>query len=157
MRRSTASMRRPRGQIAAGATYAIAAALAAWLHPIIAPFVRRAVPVGGLRSACGRPRELRGPRFRRLFALAVATGVPMAALLLPPLLAHPESLAAKAGIDRPGLDTLVGVWYAWLGTPSTFAVLACCALAVVGAREVWRALPIARTRHARDRAHARGR
>ena len=29
----------PRGRVAAGAAYAVAAALAAWLHPIIAPFV----------------------------------------------------------------------------------------------------------------------
>jgi len=134
----------PRSQIAAGATYAIAAALAAWLHPIIAPFLVAPFLWAGFDLVRG-PSELRGPRFRRLFALAVATGVPMAALLVPPLLAHPESLVAKAGIDRPGFDTLVGAWYAWLGTPSTFAVFACCALAIVGAGAVWRAVPIARS------------
>ena len=64
----------------------------------------------------------------------------MAALLLPPLFAHPEALTGKALIDRPSLETLAGVWYAWLGTPSTFAVLACCAMAAYGAREVWRAV-----------------
>jgi hypothetical protein len=80
-----------------------------------------------------------------LAALAAATAAPAAALLLPPFLAHPESLAGKAGIDRPGIDTFVGVWYTWLGTPSTMAMLACCVLALIGARGVWRALPVART------------
>jgi hypothetical protein len=69
----------------------------------------------------------------------------MAALLLPPLVAHPESLAAKAGVDLFGPDTLVGAWHEWLGTPSTAAVLVCVALAALGARDVWRALPVART------------
>jgi len=133
-----------RGRAAAAAAYAIAATLAAWLHPVIAPFVVAPFLWTGtslLRDA----QVVRGPRLRRLLALGIATGVPMAALLLPPLLAHPESLAVKAGVDRPGLDTLFGAWYAWLGTPSTLAVLACCALAAIGAREVWRALPVART------------
>ncbi|HYQ98730.1 MAG TPA: hypothetical protein VET86_01710, partial [Casimicrobiaceae bacterium] len=134
----------PRGRIAAAAVYAIAAALAAWLHPIVAPFVVAPFAGAGFDLLRG-PREARGPRLRLLFALGIAAGVPMAALLLPPLLAHPGSLAGKAGVDRPGLDTLIGAWYEWLGTPSTVAVIVCCALAAVGARDVWRALPIART------------
>ncbi len=132
------------GRTAAGGAYAAMAALAAWLHPVIAPFVVAPflwAAVALLRA----PRDIRGARFRRLALLALATGVPMGALLLPPLLAHPESLAVKAGVDRPDLDTLIGVWYAWLGTPSTLSVLACGALAALGAREVWRGLPIART------------
>src|SRR5439155_5204411 len=49
------------------------------------------------------------------------------------------------GIDAPNLQTLIGVWYAWLGTPSTPVVVLCALLAAYGAREVWRALPEART------------
>ena len=128
----------------AGAVYAVAATLAAWLHPIIAPFVV-APFLFALSDLRRESAPLRRARFIRLAALALATAVPMAALLLPPLLAHPEALTGKAGIDRPGIDTLVGVWYAWLGTPYTLAVLACVALAAFGARDVWRALPVART------------
>ena len=106
----------------AGAAYVIAASLAAWLHPIIAPFVV-APFLWALYDLRREPPPLRQARFVRLAGLALATGVPMAALLLPPLIAHPEALTGKAGIDRPGVDTLVGVWYAWLGTPST---LRCC-------------------------------
>ena len=58
----------------------------------------------------------------------------------------PKSLAGQ-GRRRscPASQTLIGVWYAWLGTPSTVAVLVCAALAAFGARDVWRALPMART------------
>ena len=134
----------PREGIAAGAAYAVMATLAAWLHPIAVPFV--AAPF--LWAGCDvwrSPSGLRAARAKRLAALAIATAVPSAALLLPPFLVHPGALAAKAGIDRPGVDTFVGVWYEWLGTASTSAVLGCCALAVIGARSVWRGLPIART------------
>src|SRR5437763_1666209 len=128
----------PRNEIAAGATYAIAATLAAWLHPVIAPFVL-APFLWAAFEVLRDSSSLRRSRLVRLAALAVATGAPMAALLLPPLFAHPEALTGKALIDRRSLETLAGVWYAWLGTPSTFAVLVCCAMAAYGAREVWRA------------------
>jgi hypothetical protein len=58
---------------------------------------------------------------------------------------HPMSLAAKGGLDVPDAQTLAGVWYAWLGTPSTAVLVACLALAACGAPVVWRALPVART------------
>ena len=55
------------------------------------------------------------------------------------------ALVAKGGIDGPDAQTLVGVWYAWFGTSSTFVVLTCIALAAYGARPVWRAVPATRT------------
>jgi len=106
---------------------------------VVAPFLWA---LADLRRS---PPDVRGSRFRRLAGLALATGVPMAALLVPPLLAHPEALAGKAGFGGPGRDTLAGVWYAWLGTPSAIAVVLCSALAAFGARDVWRALPVVRT------------
>ena len=133
-----------RNEWRSGAAYAITATLAAWLHPVIAPFVVAPFAWALVDLRREAPAALR-TRFARLATLAAATALPMVALLAPPLLAHPEALTGKAGVDRPGLDTLVGVWYAWLGTPSTLAVLACCTLAAFGARDVWRELPIART------------
>ena len=134
----------PRVWVTAGAGYAAMAALAAWLHPIVAPFVVAPLlwALVDLRHATP---DARRSRFRRLAGLALATGVPMAVLLVPPLLAHPEALAGKAGIDGPSRDTFAGVWYAWLGTPSTIAVALCCALAAYGARDAWRALPVVRS------------
>jgi hypothetical protein len=133
----------PRGKLASGAGYAAMATLASWLHPIVAPFV--VAPFLWALFDLRRDKASLRPRFLRLCALALAAGVPMAALLLPPLIAHPEALSGKARIDSPTLDTLIGVPYAWLGTPSTVAVLVCCTLAAYGARDVWRAIPVART------------
>ena len=123
----------------AAALYAGSATLAAWLHPVVAPFaVAPFVPAAWrwLRTA-GRERLA----LARLVVPAIAAGVPMAVLLLPPLLAHPESLSLKSGIDLPRVDTLADVWYSWFGTGSTTVLTLCAALAIVGAPTVWRRLP----------------
>ncbi|HEY5309411.1 MAG TPA: hypothetical protein VIK97_12940, partial [Casimicrobiaceae bacterium] len=115
-----------------------------WLHPVIGPFV--AAPLlWGLAQVRDVPPVERRAALLRWLALAVATGALTAAVVLPPLLAHPLSLGAKGGIDAPDAQTLLGVWYAWFGTPSTGVVLACLALAALGFPQVWRALPAART------------
>ncbi|MEO8344495.1 MAG: hypothetical protein ABI607_02270 [Betaproteobacteria bacterium] len=134
----------PRGQFLAAATYAVLAALCTWLHPVVGPFVAAPLLWGfaALRNVAPTDRR---HAFLRWLALAAWTGAITAALVLPPLLTHPMSLAAKGGADRPGMDSLIGVWYAWLGTPSTAVVMACVAFAAMGAPTVWRALPVART------------
>ncbi|HUH94271.1 MAG TPA: hypothetical protein VL742_14160 [Casimicrobiaceae bacterium] len=122
------------------AAYAGSATLGAWLHPIVVPFlIAPFVPAAWrwLRPAHGEHRH----GLLRLTTLALSTGVPMGALLAPPLLAHPESLSLKSGADLPRADTLVGLWYAWFGTGSTAAVAVCIVLAVAGASIVWRRLP----------------
>ena len=135
--------RRGRTATAAGYAYAIAASLAIWLHPIAAPFVLAPL-LWGLVSLIAR-KDSRRDAMRRWLVLAVGTTVATAFFVLPPLLAHPQSLTAKALADRPALATLEGVWFAWLGTPSLVAVILCAALAGVGAGSVWRELPVART------------
>ena len=133
-----------RGAFLAGATYAVSAALATWLHPVIGPFV--AAPLlWGFVALRFVPKEKRRRALLRWLALAVATGALAAAVVLPPLLTHPMSLASKGGLDIPDAQTLAGVWFAWLGTPATAVVIACMTLAVVGAGAVWRAIPAART------------
>jgi hypothetical protein len=125
------------------ALYAASATLAAWLHPVVVPFaIAPFVPAAWNWLRAGGRRRL---AFVRLAMLAIAAGVPMAALLLPPLLAHPESLSLKSGLDLPRADTLVGVWYSWFGTGSTTALALCVALAIVGAPVVWQRLPEARS------------
>lgn len=120
--------------------YAFSAALAAWLHPIVVPFlVGPFVPAAWRRLHWSRRECKRG--LRRLATLAVGAGVPMGALLAPPLLAHPESLSLKSGLDLPRADTLVGIWYHWFGTGSSAVVALCAALTVAGASVVWRRLP----------------
>ena len=126
-----------------GATYCVAATFATWLHPIVAPFVLAPflMALGGLRT---RPASGLRAYSRRLAQIAVPTAAAMSILLLPPLVANPISMTLKGGVDAPNLATLVGVWYAWLGTPSTAVVLGCLALAALGAGALWRTLPEAR-------------
>src|SRR5256886_8306525 len=98
------------------AAYSMSATLAAWLHPVVGPFVLAPfVPAAWqcVRQAPGAERRRAGAR---LAVLALAAALPMAALLLPPLFAHPESLRLKSGVDLPHADTLIGVWYLWFGT-----------------------------------------
>ncbi len=134
----------PHGRRGAGIAYGVTAAAAAWLHPIIAPFVLAPLLYAAARLPA-IPRAQRRRHFARLVQVAVPTGIAMAVLLLPPLLANPGAMALKSGIDMLDGGTLAGVWYAWLGTPSTVVVALCIALAAVGARTVWRTLPEART------------
>ena len=125
---------------AALALYAACATLAAWLHPVVVPFVVAPfIPSAwaALRNPSGTPKAM----LLRLAVPALAAGAPMTALILPPLLVHPESLSLKSGIDLPRMDTLIGVWYAWFGTGSTIALLICGAFAIAGASVVWRRLP----------------
>jgi hypothetical protein len=133
-----------RGRVGAGMTFAVAAALATWLHPVVGPFVVAPL-LWGLAALRRTPRADRRVAFVRWLALAAATGALIGVFVLPPLLSHPMSLAAKGGLDLPDAQTLAGVWYAWLGTPSTAVVVACLALAVCGAPVIWRAMPVVRT------------
>jgi hypothetical protein len=121
--------------------YATAASLGAWLHPVVVPFVVAPFFTAAWRALQNSEAGARKVALFRLALPALAAGVPMIVLLLPPLLAHPESLSHKSGIDLPRIDTLIGVWYHWFGTGSTTAVLTCAALALVGAPTVWRRLP----------------
>ncbi len=128
----------------AGIAYVAAAAAAAWLHPIVAPFVLAPL-LYAMAQLPATPREQRRRHLVRLLQVILPTGIAMAALLLPPLLANPASMALKSGVDMLDAGTLVGVWYAWLGTPSSVVVVMCIALAASGARAVWQTLPEART------------
>jgi hypothetical protein len=133
-----------RVRLPAAATYAMSAALMTWLHPVVGAFAVAPLLWGFIQLRHAQPGARRQDFFRWLM-LAAATGVLLAVVVLPPLVAHPGSLAAKGGVDAPEVQTLVGVWYAWLGTPSTVAVVVCVVLAVYGAPIVWWALPVART------------
>ena len=118
----------PRSADAAG--YAASATLAAWLHPVVGPFVVAPFVTAAWQCARRGPDAERRRGMARLAVLALATALPMAALLLPPLITHPESLRLKSGVDLPNVDTLIGVWYLWFGTGATAVVLICGALAL---------------------------
>lgn len=133
-----------RGRLTAGAVYVVTAALAIWLHPIAAPFALAPLLWGFLQLRRTETRS-RGARFVRLLALALPTGAVLAALLLPPVLANPQALTSKGGIDVPTLATLVGAFHAWLGTPSTAVVVLCIAVAIAGVGDIARTMPETRS------------
>jgi hypothetical protein len=133
-----------RGRARAGLVYTLAAAFASWLHPIAGPFVLAPLLWGGLQLRRAVPAD-RCQRLLRLAWVALPTCLAIALLVLPPIVTHPESLLGKSGVDVPNLGTLIGVWYAWLGTGSTTALVICIALAAYGAGDLWSALPVART------------
>lgn len=132
------------GRRGAGFLYGASAACAAWLHPIVAPFVL-APFLWALARWVRLPTDARRPYLSRVLCLALPTGLAMAVLLVPPLVANPVSMSLKSGVDLLDAGTLAGVWYAWLGTPSTLVVVLCVALAALGAGDVWRHLPEARS------------
>jgi hypothetical protein len=133
-----------RGHARAGFVYATAATLAVWLHPIVGPFVLAPLLWGWLQVRHAAPADRR-QCLLRLLRVALPTCLAIALLVLPPIVAHPESLLGKSGIDVPTVETLIGVWYAWLGTGSTTALIICIALAAYGAGDLWQALPEVRT------------
>jgi len=134
---------RERG-LAAGATYVVCAALSIWAHPVIAPFVLSPL-VFGVVAMLNAPPDGRRRAVMRFAGLSLATGVAIAALLVPPLLNDYHSLIAKVGANTPTLDTLQGVWFAWYGTFSSWAVIVAIVLAAIGAPSIWKTVPIARS------------
>ncbi len=131
---------RPRGEPWLGALAVVASALATWMHLAMGAFVAAAVlvavaPMGSMDPA------LRRVRMRRVACLVVPIALLVSALVLPPLLAHPEAMALKSGVASPDLDTVLGAWFAWLGTTSPWIAAFSLALALVGASRLARAVP----------------
>ena len=87
-------------------------------------------PSGRCRWSTLRPARSR-PAVIRFASLSLATGTTIAALLLPPLLGDYQMLFAKGGRNKPTLDTLQGVWFAWYGTSSCSAVMVAVLLAAI--------------------------
>lgn len=118
--------------------YVLLAALALWMHPITGPYL-----IAPLMALCWSwlRRHDCAPSFKALVTLTAAIAIAMAVAVLPPLLHDPGALAGKSGVDMPNGATLVGVWYAWLGTGSTLVVILALLLAAFGIPIVWRASP----------------
>lgn len=128
-----------RWNFAAG--YIALSALSLWLHPITGSFL--VAPL--LALWWNRLRKKAGSiSFRSLLMLSAATALVMAAAILPPLLSNPGALTGKSGIDLVQTQTLIGVWYAWLGTGNTAVVLVALLFAALGVVPVWRASQLVR-------------
>lgn len=110
------------------AGYALACGLVAWAHPIVGPILVAPLVARTLLKLCGREAL----PWRSLFALGAMTGASLAAFILPPLLHDPAALSGKSGMDRIGLDTIVGAWHLWMGTGSPWVAGIALALAAAG-------------------------
>ena len=125
-----------RGRGRDAAIYAAATFLAGWLHPITLPFTLLpfaycgALAVG--RAAKSGERDRRAPhvaRLRRLLVLGVATALPLAIALGPPLVMDWAQFTAKAGKDRVTLESVYRtlLMLAGTGSPLVGGVVWACA------------------------------
>ena len=121
-----------------GLVYALCAVSSVWLHLISLPMVVAPFLALGLPALIGRDWG----RIRRMWWLGIGTAVAMLALVLPPLLGHPEALAVKLGVKAPNLQTLYGAIHIWVGTTSLLVVLIGLSLAALGAGSLWRKIPL---------------
>jgi hypothetical protein len=122
--------------------YVAATFLAGWLHLIalsfaLAPFLfHGAVALRDSLRAAGRSQGLR--RLRDLLVLGVCVSLPLAAALLPPLLADAASLAAKAGTDSATAHSIYRTLLLCFGISSPWLLVAFIALCAIGVRSLWR-------------------
>jgi len=124
------------------ALYVAATFLAGWLHLValsfaLAPFLfHGAIALRDSLRASGRPQGLR--RLRDLAVLGACVALPLAAALLPPLLADAASLAAKAGTDAATLHSIYRTLLLCFGISSPWLLAAFIALCAIGLRSLWR-------------------
>ena len=118
--------------------YVLTATLSAWLHLLTLPLVFAPFVTLGLMAVYQRNWRL----LSRLFWLGLISGAAMLALLLPPLLAHPQALAAKLGSHSPDLQTFSGALFLWFGTTTVWVVVTGAFLAAIGFVSLWKKLHI---------------
>jgi hypothetical protein len=127
-----------------GTGYVTSAALAVWLHLIIAPFVAAPFLWGLWQLFRSSDKDQRKTWFLRGTALAASFAAALVALIALPLISDLAALSSKSGTDLPNWETLKGASYFWTGATQTWAVVACVALMIPGIFSVCR-LPIVRT------------
>jgi len=126
------------GRTRDGALYAAATFLAGWLHPVTLPFTLLPIAYFGVQAlrpvrsdTAGQAGEPRFAALRRLAVLGFATGVPLAIVLLPPLIVDWGLVAQKAGRD---METPQSVYRTLLmlagtGSPLVAGLTGLCAIA----------------------------
>jgi hypothetical protein len=116
-----------------GAAYVAATWFAGYLHMTSLAFTLMPFVYFGIRALRGD-----APGLRRLVRMGVATGVPLAIVLLPPVINDWFSFTAKAGVDSV---TLASTWRTLLmlmGSAHATIALALVGCAIVGGVRLWR-------------------
>lgn len=120
------------------AGFMVCAVPAVWLHALSALFIGAALTWFGLAGLHRAWRDRRAGDLARVLALGGATTGLCCALLLPPILADPWSIAAKAGVDRIAPVTLVRSWELIAGTAGNAMGVVMLLAAGVGGAILWR-------------------
>ena len=131
--------RRRRGDAIA---YVVAATVAGWLHLMTLPFTLAPLLLFGSISVA---QSLRKERRRaslaillHLVAMGATVALLLAALLLPAFINDWESLSQKAGMGSASLESGWRTWLMLSGTGHHLVGIVVLALAVLGARPLWR-------------------
>ncbi len=109
--------------------YVVATFLAGWLHPITLPFTLLPFGYYGVRAILGAQRT---PALLRLSLLGVATAVPLAAALAPPLMNDWVRFSAKAGSDAVTPESIYRTLLMLLGVAQPALLVLLGALTVLG-------------------------
>jgi hypothetical protein len=115
-----------------GTTYVIAGFLAGWLHLVTLPFTLLPFVYAGWR-ALAHPAS-RERTIARLVPFALAIAVPLAVVLVPPLVSSRAELAAKTAADSVTWDSAYRTLLMLFGISSPWLIAVCVLLCVVGAR-----------------------
>ncbi|HZM00763.1 MAG TPA: glycosyltransferase family 39 protein [Planctomycetota bacterium] len=125
------------GSRAAGALYALFAALTVYFHLIAAPFVL-APWLFAAGDLCVRPRTSARPKPLQILAVALATAAGLAAFLLPARESLGALFAVKSGEGALTSETLTGLASLWAGTRQPLLGLLFWAAALAGLILLWR-------------------
>jgi len=108
------------------------AVLAGWMHPLTLLFTGGALLWFGLVALKDLLRHSDMTGLMKIVPVGLMTVAFSSALVLPPLLADPHSMAAKTGVDHLRWDTVVWAWELVTGTAHWGMASLMLALAAVG-------------------------
>ncbi|MBE9549948.1 MAG: glycosyltransferase family 39 protein [Proteobacteria bacterium] len=118
--------------------YMLSSILCTWMHLISLPFVVAPFVALGLPALLSKDWH----KIRYFLYLGLMTLTGMLALVLPPMLAHPQALEAKLGLNTPGLETIYGAGFAWFGVSEPIFLGFLLLLAIAGFSRLRRSLPL---------------
>lgn len=107
--------------------------LAAWLHPLTLLFTGGALSWFGLIALARWWRERDPSSLLRLIPVGLASAIPTALLILPPLLTNPVAMTAKTGVHSLRVETAFRAWELITGTASWWVAGPLLIFALIGA------------------------
>ena len=122
------------------ASYVVATVLAGWLHTITLTFTLLPFAYYGARCLLNARRDAHnaGAGLRRLLLLGLATSLPLAAALLPPLINDWGSLSAKAGVHSVTLESIYRTVLMLFGISQPALLVVLLVLTLLGIHRIWR-------------------